>query len=267
MKTENIARPSWYFEPLGATRFLPTVHVGGGWNPDEQHIAPALGLLPHLVEVHRDARRQDGLKLGRVSFDIYGVLPMEACDVEIEVLRPGKTIELVEARLSHGGRVALTMRAWLLATMDTGVLAGSAYTRLAAPDTYAPWDMTDVWPGGYVRSVQLRRSEQTPGAATYWVNTDVHLVKDARVSPTARLLALVDVANGVTPRAAPAAVAFPNVDLTAHLLREPVGNWIGFDTKVSFGPVGLGITNSIIHDVEGPVAVVSQCLTVRPKSL
>ncbi|MFC4276441.1 thioesterase family protein [Achromobacter aloeverae] len=265
MKNSNASRPSSYFELISASRFVPTSYVGGGWNPAEQHIAPALGLLAHLVETHRDGRRQDGLQIGRASYDIYGVLPMEACDVEIEVIRPGKTIELVEARLLHAGRVGLTLRAWLMATMDTQAVAGDPYARLPAPDALPSWDMTGVWPGGFVRSVQLRRDESTPGAATYWVNTDVSLLAGAEASPTARLLGLLDTANGVTPRAHPKDVAFPNIDLTAHLLRQPVGDWVGFDTKVGFGPTGLGVTHSIVHDVQGPVAVLSQSLTVRPR--
>ncbi|OZI35068.1 thioesterase [Bordetella genomosp. 10] len=266
MKNQNASRPSSYFESVGASRFVPTLHVGGGWNPAEQHIAPALGLLAHLVETHRDARRQDGLQIGRASYDIYGTLPMEACDVEIEVIRPGRTIELVEARLSHEGRVGLTLRAWLMAAMDTEALAGDPFPRLPAPDDLPPWDMTGVWPGGYVRSLQLRRAEAVPGAATYWVDTDVQLLAGASPSPTARLLGLLDTANGVSPRAHPKDVAFPNIDLTAHLLRQPVGGWVGFDTKVGFGPAGLGVTHSIVHDARGPVAVLSQSLTVRPRT-
>ncbi|ALM86777.1 thioesterase family protein [Bordetella sp. N] len=265
MKNQNTARPSSYFEAVSATRFQPTIHVGGGWNPAEQHIAPALGLLAHLVEAHRDARRQDGLQIGRASYDIYGVLPMEACDVEIEVIRPGKTIELVEARLTHAGRIGLTMRAWLMAPTQSAKVAGDEFPRLPAPETLPAEDMSLVWPGGFVESIQLRRNEVVPGNAISWINSDVQLLAGTSVSPTARMLGLLDTANGVTPRAQPGEVAFPNIDLTAHLIRQPAGEWLGFDTKVAFGPTGLGVTHSIVHDTNGPVAVLSQSLTVRPR--
>ena len=62
----------------------------------------------------------------------------------------------------------------------------------------------------------------------------------------------------------PREVAFPNLDLTAHVFAEPVGEWIGFDTTVSIGPGGIGLTHSIIHDETGPVGVLCQILTVRP---
>ncbi|MFN7242916.1 MAG: thioesterase family protein, partial [Dietzia cercidiphylli] len=56
----------------------------------------------------------------------------------------------------------------------------------------------------------------------------------------------------------------PNIDLTAHLFREPRGEWVGFDTRVSFGPGGLGLTSSTLHDESGPIGTLAQTLTVRP---
>jgi hypothetical protein len=59
-------------------------------------------------------------------------------------------------------------------------------------------------------------------------------------------------------------VAFPNVDLTAHLVRSPEPGWLGFDTTVTFGPTGHGLTSSVLHDEHGPVGTLAQSLTVRP---
>ncbi|WP_416343971.1 hypothetical protein [Isoptericola peretonis] len=50
-----------YFRRTGATTFQPTEHVGGAWKTDEQHVAPTLGLLAHLVETDREARGRDDL--------------------------------------------------------------------------------------------------------------------------------------------------------------------------------------------------------------
>ena len=90
------------------------------------------------------------------------------------------------------------------------------------------------------------------------------LLDGEEVSELARLVGLLDIANGMTVRVDPQAVAFPNVDLTAHFFTEPVGEWVGFDTTVSFGPSGLGLTASVIHDERGPVGTLAQSLTVRP---
>lgn len=254
-----------YFERVGEGRFRASEHVGGGWDPHEQHIAPAMGLLAHAVESDLDARRDDGLLLGRVSYDILGTLPIDVVDVEVEVLRPGRTIELVEARLRHAGRVAVILRAWLMRTYDTATITGTPLPAIEGPASLSPWDPATEWPGGFIRSAEVRREETEPGRATSWIRTDVTLIDGESVSPTARALGLLDVANGLTPRLPADQVAFPNLDLTAHLFRQPRGDWLGLDTTVSFGQAGIGLTHSIVHDEQGPVGTVVQCLTVRPR--
>lgn len=99
-----------YFERLGDSRFRATPHTQGAWNPTEQHIAPSLGLLAHAVERDRDNRRDDRIPVTRLSYDILGTVPVAAVDVAVRVLRPGRSIELVEATMSHGDRAVLVLR-------------------------------------------------------------------------------------------------------------------------------------------------------------
>ena len=253
----------FYFERLGSTTFRASEHVGGAWNVAEQHIAPALGLIAHAIERDHAARRPDRLRIARLSYDILGTLPIDAVEIAVSVVRPGRTIELVEARLSHGGRVAVTARAWLLQAFDTVALAGSAFPAMPPPEAMTPWHGHEVWPGGFVRSVDVRRTALAKGRASSWVRSDLALVAGEDVSATAHALGIVDIANGLATREAPAEVAFPNVDLTVHLFAEPAGPWIGLDTAVSFGAAGIGLTHSTLHDSRGPIGTVSQCLTIR----
>lgn len=253
-----------YFERTAESAFRATSNVGGAWDPKTQHISPALGLLAHIIELDRDGRRSDGLAIGRLSYDILGTVPVEEFETQVRVVRPGRTIELVEAALQHGGRDVVLLRAWLLQTRDTHHIEGGALPRIAPPDEFPAWDPTTVWPGGFVASVDVRKVQDEPGRASYWVRTDLPLVADEKVSRIASTVGLLDIANGMTVRERPDEVAFPNLDLTAHFFAEPSGDWVGFDTSVSFGPNGLGLTSSVIHDVSGPIGTSAQLLTVRP---
>lgn len=256
---------SSYFQQAGLGRFAASPLVGGGWDPAEQHVAPLLGLLAHEVERHRDERRSDGMLLARASYDIYGTLPIGDFGVDLEVVRPGRTIELVEARVVHSGRTAVALRAWLMRRSDTSAFAGADFDVIPGPEHLDPWDMAGVWPGEFVKSVAVKRREAEPGRAIAWVRSAPDLLEGVAVGPIPRLLGLVDIANGLTPRADPGLVMFPNLDLTAHLFREPKGEWFGFDTRVAFGADGRGVTQSTVHDRFGPVATVAQTLTVRAR--
>ncbi len=254
-----------YFDRLDEARFRASEQTGGAWREDEQHIAPALGLLAHVVERDHAARRDEPLVVSRLSYDILGTVPVAEVGTTVRVLRPGRTIELVEASMTYGGRTVVTVRAWLLEPRPTEEVAGTALPSIPAPRDLPAWTPSEVWPGGFIRSVELRRHLEEPGRGWFWVRTDVPLVADEAVSPTARIAGLLDIANGMTVRADPADVHFPNVDLTAHLLRVPVGEWLGIDTSVTFGDNGIGLTSSRLHDAAGPLGTLAQSLTVRPR--
>jgi acyl-CoA thioesterase len=253
-----------YFERLGTRTFRATEHTGGAWEDGTQHIAPALGLLAHAVELDRDARRDDGLVLTRLSYDILGTVPVAEVDIGVEVVRPGRTIELVEAVLAHAGRPVVRMRAWLMRQRDTSAVAGTGHTPLPPPDDLDPWDPTTVWKGGFIATAEVRRRQLEPGRAAVWVRVSQPILDGEEVSRTAAVAGLLDIANGMTVRAAPQDVAFPNIDLTAHLVRPPVDGWLGLDTTVTFADDGIGLTTSVVHDERGPIGTSSQCLTVRP---
>ena len=253
-----------YFERSDARTFVATEHVSGAWDVRDQHVGPALGLLVHLVELDRDVRGRTGLAVSRLSFDILGTMPVGPVTASVDVVRPGRTIELVEATLGAAGRDTVRLRAWLLQSSDSGRVAGTAHERLPPPDELPAWDPTTVWPGGFIASAEVRRAETEPGRARYWVRTDVPLLADEPVSRLAATAGLFDIANGMTVRVHPRTLAFPNVDLTAHLFAVPVGGWVGFDTTVSFGSGGLGVTSSVLHDERGAFGVLAQALTLRP---
>lgn len=241
--------------------FQPTLHVQGAWLDHEQHMAPVGGLITHALETF--APRGD-LQLARVSLDILGLMPAQPTWVDVEVIRPGRTIELLGATLTIEGRVAVRARAWRLATGDTAAVAGHDFETLPDPETVPVWDMTEEWPGGYIDGLEVRRvGAAQPGRGRVWLRSPYSLVAGEPVSATAQFLRLVDTANGIATRVSPREWMFPNTDLTVHLFRVPRGPWVGLDTRVSFGPTGVGLTSSVLHDVDGPVGRAAQILTVR----
>ncbi|WP_418275354.1 thioesterase family protein [Isoptericola jiangsuensis] len=252
------------FRRTGATTFEPSEQVGGAWSTAEQHVAPTFGLLAHLVEADRVARGRDDLAVVRLSYDIWGTYPLTTMTTAVRVLRPGRGVELVEAEMSCGGRRSVTLRAWLAARGDTADLAAGTPSPVPGPQDVPSWDPTSDWPGGFVASLEVRRGLVEPGRGVVWVRTGVPLLDDEAVSGLARTAGLLDVANGMSVRADPRRVAFPNLDLTAHLHRLPDGGWLGLDTTVTFGAGGTGLTSAVLHDVAGPFGSLAQALVVRP---
>jgi hypothetical protein len=228
-------------------------------------MGPVSGIIVQALEDFVAARGGDGLQLSRITFEILGLIAADDFEVVVEVVRPGRTIELLEATLVVGDRPAIRARAWRLTHLDTSAVAGGQPDPMPGPDPLPDWPASEVWPGRYIASLRFRPLPGgEPGRGRAWITTDVGLVHGESSSDLARYVGLVDTANGVAVRRPPRTWMFPNVDLSIHLYRNPVWGWVGFDTTVIFGADGVGLTSTTLHDRLGPVGRAEQILTVRP---
>jgi hypothetical protein len=219
----------------------------------------------HHLERWRAEHADAGKVIGRLSIDILGRLGRGEIALGTRMVRPGRTIELLETTAVIAGRETLRARTWAMSVEETAQVAGTELSPLPGPDGLPGRDMAEVWTGGFIRSVSVRDAEPPrPGRARSWVRAEHPLVSGEEAGELATFLIPVDTANGIAVREHPREWMFPNLDLTIHLLRRPAGRWVGLDTTVSFGPTGQGLTSSVLHDEDGPVGSVQQSLTVRP---
>ncbi len=255
-----------YFIRVGERRFLPQRSCAGAWNPEELHVSPVNGLLMHELERWLSERADDRKLVARISYDYLGVLGFGECDVRFEVLRPGRSVELVEAVLSQNARPALRARVWRLSAGDTSSVQGGELDPLPPVATGQAFDLSAVWPGDYIASLEVRAiNGPQPGRTTAWLTTPLQIVRGEATTELGRFALLVDTANGIAVRKPPEEWHFPNVDLTIHLFRQPEGRWVGFDTRVTFGPAGHGLTTTDLYDTRGHVGRAEQILLVRPR--
>lgn len=252
--------PDAFYVRRGDAGFVSTLHAQGAWQPGEQHLAPASGLV--LAEVER--RLPSDKLVSRASFDVLGVIQSGEFTVDVQMLRPGRSIELIEASMRHGDRTSIRARIWRLSGSDTTPVQGLEWEPLPPPETMRPLAFSSIWEGGFIDALEVRQdADARPGRGRSWIRTRHPLVAGEIDPPVAGFLKLVDTANGLVVRERPGSVFFANVDLTVHFVRQPEAGWVGFDTRVNFGPTGLGETVSVLSDSLGPVGTAVQSLTVR----
>ncbi len=248
----------------GDGRYLPTEHTAGPWTPDAQHFGPPSALLVRELEsVAHDGER----RLARVTVEILGPAPLSELTVSAGITRPGRSVELLSASLSAGERVVARASAWRLAATDTTEVATAVSTDplpAVAGCPVAEWP--EGWHGGYLDALEWRMARGavvTAGPAVVWARQRVALVDDEQPSPLQRVFTVADSGSGVSNVLDPRRWLFINTELTVHIHREPVGEWIGLDAATTVGPRGSATALSTLHDVEGPVASGAQALLVR----
>ncbi|WP_439664689.1 thioesterase family protein [Lentzea sp. HUAS TT2] len=253
-----------FYQPLGDDTYRSTSHTVGPWGPDSQHLGPPSALLVRSLL----ALGNPSSALARVTFEVLGPVPVADLRVSTSVERPGRSVELLAASLSHEGRPVLTARAWRIVSSDTTSVAGGEVPALAAPESAVPMEIPDFWGGGYLAAVEwlsVSGGIFTPGDAQVWARPRVAVVEGSEPSPEERLFAVVDSASGVSSRVDIRKWYAINTDLTVHLHRRPVGEWVGMDARTTIGPDGVGLATSVVHDVEGPVGTTAQALFVRER--
>jgi hypothetical protein len=254
---------SSYYKALGNGRYRSTIHAQGAWDPIEQHMAPVTGIMARELQLFRP---DDHLRMARFSFDILGQIAGGEFEIVTKVLRPGRTIELVQAELTANGRVAVRATAWRLHTSDTSAVAAFEDAPMPGPDDAGADDTLHQWSGGYIASLEARVVEgHRPGDGCVWLRNNLQMVEGEETADVVRLLGMVDTANGIAARVTPGpgGYMFPNVDLQIHLYRKPAGDWLGLDNSVTFGADGIGLTSSVLHDIYGPFGRAEQILTIR----
>ncbi|WP_178945211.1 thioesterase family protein [Kocuria sp. TGY1127_2] len=259
----ELATAEAYYEDRGDGNFRSSIHAQGAWNEHEQHMAPASGIIAHCLARHEP--RED-MRIARISFEILGLIPGGDFEIVTSTVRPGKTIELVQAELAAGGRVAIRATAWRLTTSDTSAIAATEDPSLPLRAECARWNGYEEWPGGFIRSIEaVQAPGHRPGRGKAWIRPTVPLVDGVDSPDWVRLLGVVDATNGIATRVPAGASSwlFPNVDLQIHMYREPRGEWLGIDNSVTFGADGIGLTSSILHDEQGPFGRSEQILTLR----
>lgn len=247
--------------------YQPTKHAQGAWNDHEQHMAPATGILTHELSQFAP---QDNMRIARISLDILGLIPLSDFTITTRCIRPGKTIELIEAIMSSRGRDCIIARAWRLMTQDTSQIAGLEDQQAKhQPQQLAVWEGMKQWPGGFIESVHLvSEADRRSGKGMVWITNDTEMVAGEPTTDLVKLLGMVDTANGVVPRLdmslSKLQWMFPNTDLQIHMHRAPKGQWLGIEAVQQYGADGIGLTSAVLHDVHGPFGRSEQILTIRP---
>jgi hypothetical protein len=253
-----------FYEPAGDARFAATPSTGGPWSPEHQHAGPPAALLGRALE--RCAPRE-GMALARVSCEILGPIPVAEVEVEARVVRPGRSVELLEASLSSGGRACMLARAWRVR------LAGVAGPLGADPEPPPRPVVADPLPPhlegfGYGEAVELRfaaGSWTDLGPATVWTRLRVPLVDGEEPTGLQRVLAVADSGSGVSGVLPLRDWLFVNPELTVHLRREARGEWICLDAETAVSAGGTALARSTLSDAAGVVAHGAQSLYVTPR--
>jgi hypothetical protein len=268
-----------FFVPQGDV-FAPTELTRGPWDPDSQHAGPPAALIAREIERLEGG---GGRPVGRIAFEIMRAVPIAPLRVEARVVRPGRSVELVEATLSDSDGEVIRATAWRLRTAEVKIPPGLSSADGpgligTSPSTlrpgFAPPGVDQARPGtfpptgqdvGYHTAMEyrfLRGAFGDPGPALVWMRKLHPLVLGEEPSPLQRVLVAADSGNGVSATLDWTRYLFINVDLTVHLHRPLAGEWVCLDAITIPEPWGVGLADTALYDDRGPIGRAAQTLLI-----
>jgi len=268
------------FHPDGAD-VVPTEYARGPWTPDALHGGPVAALLARAVE---SVPVDEPMHVTRFTVELLRPVPLARLSVSASVVRPGRRVQLVEARISTGDRDVAWARALRIRLQPPGSPSGSPGRELTGGGPVPGVDPgAPPGPGGGYGSpttIGAYRAFHNAGAelryvagafdqrgpATVWVRLAVPVLPGEEPTPLQRVVAASDFGNGVSSELDFAHHVFINPDLTVTLHRPALGEWVCLDASTIIGIPGVGVAQSALWDVHGPLGRSVQSLLVEPRA-
>lgn len=264
------AQPAALFEAAGAG-FRASPLTRGPWDERMMHGGAPSALLAHAIEQTTPGAE---LVVTRLTVEFLGGVPAGFVEVDTQLAKPGRRFQVVDATLHARGRRACLARAVRVRRADMSDAAAvppplRATAALAAPEAGEPWlqfvDSEDLfYPGA--TEIRLVGGSTGSGHASAWIRLRGELLPGIPPSPLVRACAAADFANGLSAILPFEEWLFVNTELTVHLHRTPVGEWIGLDAQTVCDASGIGLASGVLHDLSGPVGTCAQSLFVERRA-
>ena len=261
------AQPRALFEPAAAGyRAAPLTR--GPWDERMMHGGAPAALLAHAIE-----QTEPGAELAvtRLTVEFLGGVPVGPVQTATTLAKPGRRFQVVDASLRAGGRPVCLARAVRVRRAELPDAAAiplplRSATVVPRPETGEPWlafvEGDDLFYPGATEIVLVGGATGS-GHAIAWIRLRGDLLPGVAPSPLVRACAAADFANGLSAILPFEEWLFVNTELTVHVYREPVGEWIGLDAQTVSDASGIGLATGVLHDLSGPFGSCAQSLFVE----
>jgi acyl-coenzyme A thioesterase PaaI-like protein len=258
------------FEQRGGGRFEPTEHSLGPWGADLLHGGPVAALLARQLSA---SATEGSWFPSRLTVELMRPVSLSEMAIETTVLRAGRKAQLVAADCVSGGNLVARAALQLVAVGDVPIPSDSPARSWSEVPT-SPWpdELPDVQMSAaagttsfHRTSVEHRSAKDLNGGlgpGVDWIRVRRDLLPDEPLTPFERVVCAADFSNGISTSLRFEEFSFVNADLSLHVFRLPVDEWVRVDAISHIGDQGVGLAESTLADQHGLLGHACQSLVV-----
>ena len=233
------------------------------------HGGAVSGLLVGEIEAKAQAEG-----LGRaVSATVYLVrpAPLSPLTTDIQTVRAGGRLSVYENSLIAGEKLQSKASVYLLQPVSFEGMTEAPHsdfeTERGRIEALPQWAFQkEVAPnrfGGlktFLDAIDVRQDRDM-----VWVKPLYPLIENTR-TPLGTAISIADFSTlfEVVHNERPPAAGWPNADISVHLARDPVGEWVGVKESSQWFANGTGLTESTLHDTAGIFGRSCQSVVLLP---
>ncbi len=262
--------PEALFVPDG-NAFVATELGRGPWDPNALHGGAVAALLARAAE-HHDPGPANFVT--RLTVELYRPVPLGPLVVDAATVRPGRRVQWIDVTLragDAGGPVvaaahALRVERTEAARYDVGASAEPQGIAMHAPPENlprAPLGLTGLVGFWSANELVIATGDwERPGPGSAWLRLHTPVVVGEAPTPLQRVVAAADFASGVGNPVRMANAGTINAELTVHVHRPAIGEWIGLDARAWAHGEGGGLCEAVVFDRQGPIGRSVQALVI-----
>ena len=247
-----------------ADGFVATVHTRGPWSPRHQHGGPPSALLARALQ-----HAAPDFLIVRITVDFLRPVPIDRLTVRVDTLRAGSKVQRLVAYLVHDDRVVAQALAACARPGSVAITSPANDPPLPSPEHGRPFEFPFfAEPVSYHAAMETRivRGDWGSGRVAAWMRQRVPLVAGTPTAPLERVLVAADSSSGVSAAIEHKLASAINADLTVSLHRPLHGEWVGLESLSIYEPSGVGLADTRVHDVHGPIGRALQSLILEERT-
>jgi hypothetical protein len=255
---------------------VPSIATRGPWSTEAQHGGPVSALICRAAEKVDPpvADETSPMAVVRLTVELLRPVPLTPLAVRTAIRRPGRRVQLVDVSVFAGevevaSGTVLRLRVADVPIEDAVPPPGHPPDGVPSPplpDDAVPPFADDRFEWLDTIGIDVRFTSggfYLAGPAAAWFRLRVPVVAGEQPSPAQRVAVAADSGSGVGAALPFGPYSFINPEITVHLARPAVGEWVAVQAGTMLGSTGAGVTTSRLWDSEGVIGQASQALLVQ----